>query len=95
MRAARRISASASRPGVARRPRGPEPAPAPDDAGVVHARTYDADERRYGADVSVGIDGVQLGGAVSRTREDTHLVAATTRGLDGVWRVRGDCLGRV
>jgi hypothetical protein len=66
-----------------------------DDVGVVHARTYDADERRYGADVSVGIDGVQLGGAVSRTREDTHLVAATTRGLDGVWRVRGDCLGRV
>jgi hypothetical protein len=66
-----------------------------DDVGVVHARTYDADERGYGADVSVGIDGVQLGGAVSRTREDTHLVAATTRGLDGVWRVRGDCLGRV
>ena len=61
---------------------------------MVHARTYDADERRYGVDVSVGIDGVQLGGALSHTREDTHLVAATTRGLDGVWRVRGDCLGR-
>jgi hypothetical protein len=65
-----------------------------DEVGVVHARAYDADERRYGVDVSVGLDGVQVGGALSRTREDTHLVAATTRGLDGVWRVRGDCLGQ-
>jgi hypothetical protein len=66
-----------------------------DAVGVVHARTYDADERRYGVDVSGGIYGVRVGGALSRTREDTHLVAATTRGLDGVWRKRADCLGRV
>jgi hypothetical protein len=65
-----------------------------DAVGVVHARTYDADERRYGVDVSAGIYGVRVGGAISRTREDTHLVAATTRGLDGVWRVRRDCLGQ-
>ena len=65
-----------------------------DAVGVVHARTYDADERRYGVDVSAGLYGVRVGGALSRTREDTRLVAATTRGLDGVWRVRGDCLGR-
>jgi hypothetical protein len=65
-----------------------------DDVGVVHARTYDSDERRYGLDVSAGIQRVGVGGAVLRTREDTHLVAATTRGLDGVWRVRGDCLRR-
>jgi hypothetical protein len=65
-----------------------------DAAGVVHARSYDADQRRYGIDGSVGVEGVQLGASVSRTLLDSHLVAAATRGLDGVWRVRGDCLGR-
>jgi hypothetical protein len=65
-----------------------------DAAGVVHARTYDADERRYGIDGSVGIKGIRIGGKVSRTLEDSHLVAATTRGLDGVWRKRADCLAR-
>ena len=64
-------------------------------SGVVHARTYDADERRYGIDGSVGVEGVQLGASLSRTLLDSHLVAAATRGLDGVWRVRGDCLERV
>jgi hypothetical protein len=66
-----------------------------DAVGVVHARTYDAEHRSYGVDVSAGIYGVQVGGALPRTRDDTHLVAATTRGLDGVWRVRGDCLRHV
>ena len=65
-----------------------------DAVGVVHARTYDADERRYGIDGSVGVEGVQLGASLSRTLLDSHLVAAATRGLDGVWRVRGDCLAR-
>jgi hypothetical protein len=65
-----------------------------DAAGVVHARTYDADERRYGIDGAVGIDGVQIGGSVSRTLLDSHLVTAATRGLDGVWRKRTDCLER-
>jgi hypothetical protein len=63
-----------------------------DAVGVVHARTYDADERRYGLDGSVGVEGVQLGASLSRTLLDAHLVAAATRGLDGVWRTRGDCL---
>ena len=65
-----------------------------DAVGVVHARTYEADERRYGIDGSMGIKGIRIGGQVSRTLEDTHLVAATTRGLDGVWRKRADCLAR-
>jgi hypothetical protein len=65
-----------------------------DAVGVVHARAYDADERRYGVAGSVGIDGLHLGGSLSRTLLDAHLVAATTRGLDGVWRKRADCLGR-
>jgi hypothetical protein len=63
-----------------------------DAVGVVHARTYDADERRYGIDGSIGFKGIRIGGQVSRTLEDSHLVAATTRGLDGVWRKRADCL---
>ena len=66
-----------------------------DAVGVVHARTYDADERRYGVEGSVGIKGVHLGAGVSRTLQDAHLVAASTRGLDGVWRKRVDCLTRV
>jgi hypothetical protein len=66
-----------------------------DAVGVVHARAYDADERRYGIDGSVGIDGLNVGGSLSRTLLDSHLVAAATRGLDGVWRKRADCLARV
>ena len=65
-----------------------------DTVGVVHARAYDADERRYGVAGSVSVKGIRLGGEVSRTLEDSRLVAATTRGLDGVWRKRADCLAR-
>ena len=65
-----------------------------DTDGIVHARTYDSDERRYGVDLAASFEGVSVGGELSHTREDTHLVAAATRGLDGVWRTRGDCLGR-
>ena len=65
-----------------------------DVAGVVHARTYDSDERRYGFDVAAGVQGIRIGGEFSRTHEDTRLAAATTRGLDGVWRERSDCLAR-
>jgi hypothetical protein len=66
-----------------------------DAAGVINARTYDADERRYGVDLSAAVDGVSIGGELSRTHEATRLVAATTRGIDGVWRTRTDCLVRV
>jgi YD repeat-containing protein len=65
-----------------------------DAVAVVHARTYDADQRRYGIDGVVGVEGIQLGASLSRTLLDSHLVAAATRGLDGVWRVRRDCLAR-
>jgi hypothetical protein len=64
-----------------------------DATGVINARAYDADERRYGVDLSAAVDGVSIGGELSRTHEATHLVAATTRGIDGVWRTRADCLG--
>ena len=54
-----------------------------DAVGVVHARTYDADERRYGIDGSVGVEGVQLGASLSRTLLDSHLVAAPPGGWTG------------
>jgi hypothetical protein len=63
-----------------------------DTDGIVHARAYDSDERRYGVDLGASFEGVSIGGELSHTREDTNLVAATTRGLDGVWRAREDCL---
>src|SRR5262249_27756421 len=65
-----------------------------DAAGVVHARTYDSNERRYGFDVAARVPGIRIGGEFSRTHQDTRLVAATTRGRDGVWRERSDCLAR-
>lgn len=65
-----------------------------DEAGVIHARTYDVDHSRYGVNASVSIEGVRLGGEASRTHEDSHLVAAATRGIDGVWRRRADCLAQ-
>ena len=65
-----------------------------DAVGVVHARAYDADERRYGVSGSISVKGIRIGGELSRTLEDSHLIAATTRGLDGVWRKRADCLAR-
>jgi hypothetical protein len=65
-----------------------------DTDGIVHARTYDSDERRYGVSASAAFEGIGIGGELSHTREETRLVAATTRGLDGVWRTRTDCLTR-
>ena len=63
-----------------------------DVAGVVNARTYDSDERHYGVNLLAAVDGMSIGGELSRTHEATRLVAATTRGIDGVWRTREDCL---
>jgi hypothetical protein len=65
-----------------------------DEQAVIHARAYDYDERNYGVDFSAAVDGMGIGGELQRIHEDTRLVAATTRGLDGVWRRRGDCLAR-
>jgi hypothetical protein len=64
------------------------------EVAVIHARAYDARERRFGIGGTLSLGGLPIGGSVSRTLEDSRLVAATTRGFDGVWRRREDCLAR-
>jgi hypothetical protein len=61
-----------------------------DAVGVVNVRVYAADTRRYGFDAQ-GSLGIKLG--VSQTHEAirSRLLAAATRGLDGLWRARSDC----
>jgi hypothetical protein len=61
-----------------------------DRFGVVHARVYADDERRYGVDLPRGGLPVELG--LSKTFTTTRLLAAATRGIDGLWTRREDCL---
>jgi hypothetical protein len=62
-----------------------------DDNAVVDARTYAVDEETRGAEGHVGVE-LKLGGKFEKSTENTRLVAATTRGIDGRWRVRNECL---
>jgi hypothetical protein len=62
-------------------------------AGTIDARTYMTEGSRAGVDGSVAV-GVRLGGSVVRGSESARLVAAATRGIDGLWRRRVDCLRR-
>jgi hypothetical protein len=65
-----------------------------DAHGIVDVRTYAIARAATGVDVHVG--GVLgVGGGVQDTTEHTRLIAATTRGLDGQWRRRQDCLKEV
>ncbi|HEX2105123.1 MAG TPA: hypothetical protein VHF51_15815 [Solirubrobacteraceae bacterium] len=65
-----------------------------DERGVVHVRTYALERTAKGFDVRAGA-GLGVGGSVQDTTEHTRLIAATTRGLDGQWRRRDDCLQEV
>ena len=58
---------------------------------IVDARTYALDATAYGAEGHAGAE-LKLGGKFEMSTEKTRLVAATTRGIDGQWRVRDDCL---
>jgi hypothetical protein len=62
-----------------------------DEHGIVDVRTYALERSSTGFDVHAG-DVRGVGGAVQDTTEHTRLVAAATRGLDGQWRRRDDCL---
>jgi len=62
-----------------------------DDHGVVDVRTYALERATTGIDVHAG-RGLGVGAGVQDTAEHTRLIAATTRGLDGQWRRRDDCL---
>jgi hypothetical protein len=61
-----------------------------DAAAVVHASTYEVDVSALALTGSVAA-GVKLGGTFEHTVTASRLLAATTRGLDGVWRTRTDC----
>jgi hypothetical protein len=61
------------------------------DAAVIDARTYAIDTDTRGVEGRIG-RGVQIGGKYETSTQKARLLAATTRGIDGQWRVRDDCL---
>ena len=62
-----------------------------DAVGVEHVRTLAVDETRLGLGGTTGV-GLRLGGGIERTTIRQRLLDAATRGIDGVWRRRADCL---
>ncbi|WP_205699005.1 hypothetical protein [Conexibacter sp. SYSU D00693] len=65
-----------------------------DEAAVVHARTYAVDDAERGGEVGASV-GVGLGVEGSHATSQARLLGAATRGLDGVWEARADCLAAV
>jgi hypothetical protein len=61
------------------------------ERAVVDMRTYALERTSEGFEVHAG-DAVGLGAGHEISTETTRLIAATTRGLDGRWRRRADCL---
>jgi hypothetical protein len=62
-----------------------------DSHAVVDVRAYALDRTSSGFSLHVG-DGVGFGGSHESSTESTRLITARTRGLDGQWRGRPDCL---
>jgi hypothetical protein len=62
-----------------------------DERAVVDVRAYTLDRTSEGFSVQAG-DTVGLGASHETATELTRLIAARTRGLDGLWRDRDDCL---
>jgi hypothetical protein len=63
-----------------------------DQGAVVDVRAYALDSTHDGFAANTG-DGVRaIGGSHESSTENTRLIAARTRGLDGRWRSRSDCL---
>jgi hypothetical protein len=58
---------------------------------VVDVRTYALDRTTRGAQGHVAAE-IKVGGKYEVSTENTRLLAAATRGIDGQWRVRDDCL---
>jgi hypothetical protein len=61
------------------------------EQAVVDVRTYALDRSSSGFDVEAG-EGAGFSAAHESLTEKTRLIAARTRGLDGQWRSREDCL---
>lgn len=62
------------------------------ERAVINLRTYAVERSAKGFSLDGSLAGVGAGGSVEYSREASHLVSADTRGLDGVWRSREDCL---
>ncbi|MDP9344758.1 MAG: hypothetical protein M3P44_03370 [Actinomycetota bacterium] len=62
-----------------------------DAVGIEHVRTMAVQSTRTGAGGELGLGG-RLGGSYDRTTTRRRLLDAATRGIDGVWRRRPDCL---
>ena len=62
------------------------------ERGVVDARAYVLEGERYGGEVDASVGGLGAGLDVEAGTESARLVAAATRGIDGQWRRREDCL---
>jgi hypothetical protein len=60
--------------------------------GVVNTREYATTTSRSGIEGSVGALDLRIGGHATTTDEKMRLVGAATRGLDGTWVTRDDCL---
>jgi hypothetical protein len=58
------------------------------EKGVVDVRAYATERSARGFDLQLG---EWLGGTYEDVKETTRLLAAATRGMDGVWRDREDC----
>jgi hypothetical protein len=62
-------------------------------AGVMNARTYAVDEGGFAIDARVGVRGVPAGGGIEHDKRHTaRLIAAASRGPDGIWYRRDDCM---
>lgn len=62
-------------------------------SATVEARVHAIDEdRSHGGGVSGALAGLKVGGAAEHRRTRSHLVAAQSRGLDGQWLPRADCV---
>ena len=64
-----------------------------DAVGVEHVRTMAIDSTQLGAGHETSL-GLSLGGSIERTTIRQRLLDAATRGVDGIWRRRTDCLAR-
>jgi hypothetical protein len=63
-----------------------------DEAGIVNARVYSIDEGGFAVTARGGFRGVSAGGSVGDETRETGLIGASSRGPDGVWYRRDDCL---
>jgi hypothetical protein len=63
-----------------------------DTRGTVEARILSQGSKSSGAGFHVTFDGLKIGGSAEVVQRSQQLLAATSRGLDGQWLTRADCL---